>query len=64
MKHFLVFILLLVSNAIFACGFYPYGDEVRFSFFDPLSFKYFLYADFNYSSGSFSPNEKSIEAIR
>lgn len=64
MKHFLVFILLLVSNAIFACGFYPYGDEVRFSFLDPLSFKYFLYADFNYSSGSFSPDEKSIEAIK
>lgn len=63
MKHFLVFILLLVSNAIFACGFYPYGDELRFSFLDPFSFKYDLYADFNYSSSSFSPNDKSIQAI-
>lgn len=57
MKNFLAFILLLVSNAIFACGFYPYREDVRFSFFNPLNFKYDSYSDFNYSTYSFSINQ-------
>ncbi|KFF06137.1 hypothetical protein [Flavobacterium reichenbachii] len=57
MKHFLVFILILVSNSIFACGFYPYAEDVRFSFFNPSNFKYRWYSDFNYSSLSFSVNQ-------
>jgi len=61
MKHYLLFILILVSNAIFACGFYPFGEELRFSFLNPASFKYYLYSDFNYSSDSFSPRENSAE---
>lgn len=60
MKHYLVFILVLVSNAIFACGFYPYGEDLRFSFFDPLNFRYYTYSDFNYSSNSFSISEKPV----
>ncbi|MWB96485.1 hypothetical protein GON26_19140 [Flavobacterium sp. GA093] len=60
MKHFLIFIVTLVSNAIFSCGFYPSGEDLRYSFLDPLHFKYYSYSDFNYSSNSFSPSEDSI----
>jgi hypothetical protein len=63
MKNFLVFILILVSNVIFACGFYPYGEDVRFVFLDPYSFKYYSYSDFNYSSNYFSPRENSSDEV-
>lgn len=61
MKHCLVFILILVSNTIFACGFYPEGEDVRFSFFNPWNFKYNSYSNFHYSSNSFGPNEKLLD---
>lgn len=57
MRNFLVFIVILASNAIFACGFYPYGEDLRFSFFNPINFKYYSYSEFNYSSNLFSPND-------
>ncbi|MDR6761687.1 hypothetical protein J2Y38_001896 [Flavobacterium sp. 2755] len=63
MKHFLVFILILASNAIFACGFYPYGEDVRFSFFNPENFNYYWYSGFDYSSDSFCPNQKFADGI-
>lgn len=55
MKNFLLFILILVSKPLFACGFYPYGEELRFSFFNPNVFRYYGYSEFNYSSDSFKP---------
>jgi len=61
MKNFLVFILILASNTIFACGFYPFGEELRYSFFNPLNFKYHSYSTFNYSYDAFSPNEERVE---
>jgi len=56
MKNCLVFILILVSKSLFACGFYPYGEELRFSFFDPEIAGYRSYSEFYYSANSFEPN--------
>ncbi|MFD1603164.1 hypothetical protein ACFSJW_06310 [Flavobacterium artemisiae] len=58
MKSFLVSILILASNVIFACGFYPTGEDIRFSFFNPSIFNLYSYSDFYYSTYSFSVNEK------
>lgn len=46
MKKFLLFILVFLTSklTLFSCGFSPYGEEVRFSFFLP---DYFSYQDFN-----------------
>lgn len=55
MKNFLVFILILVSKSLFACGFYPYGEELRFSFFRMADVRYYSYAEFDYSANSFTP---------
>ncbi|SFD62566.1 hypothetical protein [Flavobacterium phragmitis] len=63
MKHFLVFIVILASNAIFACGFYPYGEDVRFSFFNPENFNYYWYSGFDYSSDLFWSNQKLADGI-
>ncbi|HKC68906.1 MAG TPA: hypothetical protein VKG26_11800 [Bacteroidia bacterium] len=53
MKNFLLFILILVSKIIQACGFYPYGEDTRFSLFNPQLFGFHSYSDFYYSSNSF-----------
>jgi hypothetical protein len=54
MKRFQVFILLLlssVSSGLYACGYYPYGEDVRFCFFTPYSFGFDEgYRHFNYTS--------------
>ncbi|TGD59221.1 hypothetical protein [Flavobacterium humi] len=55
MKNFLVFILILASKSIFACGFYPYGEELRYSFLNPDVFEYYGFASFNYSANTFEP---------
>lgn len=55
MKKFLVFLALLGSKALFACGFYPYGEELRFCLFSPYNFDFGHYSGFNYSSAFFSP---------
>jgi hypothetical protein len=57
MKKFLGFIALLASNSFFACGFYPYGEELRFSFFNPDLMGYHAYSEFYYSANSFMPGE-------
>lgn len=55
MKKLLVFILILASKGALACGFYPEGEEIRFSFLDPNIFGYYSFKTFNYSSASFYP---------
>lgn len=55
MKNFLVFILILVTKPLFACGFYPFGEELRFSFFRLAESRYYSYAEFNYSANTFGP---------
>ncbi|MCT2561519.1 hypothetical protein [Chryseobacterium herbae] len=57
MKKLAVFIAILLSNIIWACGFYPYGESVRFCFLNPAHFPYGNYASFNYSSLGFSQND-------
>jgi hypothetical protein len=56
MKRLIVFILLLVINIPlkgFACYFYPYGEDIRFSIFNPDNFKYDGFRIYNYTSTYF-----------
>ncbi|MDV6170383.1 hypothetical protein R1T16_18250 [Flavobacterium sp. DG1-102-2] len=54
MKHLLVFTVLLANSFLFklnACGFYPWGEEVRFCYLKPKSFNFDDgYNYFNYTS--------------
>lgn len=50
MKKLIVFILLLVTSFSFACGFYPYGEEVRMSFLKDSHFNCQSFDGFHYSS--------------
>ncbi|WP_269235176.1 hypothetical protein [Flavobacterium flavigenum] len=60
MKNFLLFIAILVNNSIFACGFYPFGEDIRYSFLSPANFNYYSYSEFNYSSNTFYPNANGV----
>jgi len=53
MRHFLLFTLILAVKNLGACGFFPYGEDTRISIFNPRSFGYYQYTEFNYSSNSF-----------
>ncbi|WP_162128333.1 hypothetical protein [Flavobacterium phycosphaerae] len=55
MKKFPAFLLILANNALFACGFYPSGEDLRFSFFHAKCFGYPMYSEFYYSANLFSP---------
>lgn len=61
MKRSAIFIATLLSNLFFACGFYPYGDDVRFYFLDPDKFSYQEYRSFYYSSLYFGYNNDGEE---
>src|SRR3954464_11057964 len=59
MKRLLLFILILLSNSgiAFSCGYYPYGEEVRFSMYK-LNFSDFKeFEIFQYSSNYFMPDD-------
>ena len=62
MKRLTVFILLLLSNFplnLNACGFYPWGEEVRFCFLKPRHFGYDEgYSYFNYTSDWYDYNRR------
>ena len=65
MKKLIVFILLLVNSYSFACGFYPYGEDVRMSFlrsshFNCQLFKGFYYSSYTYSDPSIDFNKLGI----
>jgi hypothetical protein len=55
MKRLIIFILILASSlvAVLACSFYPYGDDIRFTIFNPTNFKYADFYNFNYTSKFF-----------
>ncbi len=53
MRNFLLFILISASKIIYACGFYPYGEDTRISLFNPHAFGFYQYSGFYYSSNSF-----------
>ncbi|KAF2516480.1 hypothetical protein [Flavobacterium foetidum] len=52
MKRFLVFTALLVSSCFysFACGYSPYGEDVRYCLFKPDYFNYYQYKSFFYNA--------------
>lgn len=51
MKKFLVFIVLLVSSfKSLACGYSPYGEDIRYCLFKPEYFKYSRYKAFYYNA--------------
>lgn len=52
MKKFLVFIVLLASSCYqsFACGYSPYGEDVRYCIFRPNYFNYAQYKSFYYNA--------------
>lgn len=59
MKHLLLFILILLNSSVFACGFYPFGEETRFSLINPRFFDFRDYAEFYYSVNTFAPSNGS-----
>ncbi len=54
MRNYFLFILISLSNSIYSCGFYPYGEDTRISIFNPKTFGFESFSHFNYSSNSFS----------
>jgi hypothetical protein len=52
MKKFLVFTVLLLSNfsTSFACGYSPYGEDIRYSLLKPEYFNYYNYKAFYYNA--------------
>ena len=52
MKNYLVFTILLLSNVskIIACGYTPYGEDVRYCLFKPQYFQYRDYYAFYYNA--------------
>ena len=63
MKKLLVYILLLASNISSACGFYPYGEDVRMSFLHYSLFNCKSFDGFHYSSNSYYDPSSSNEYL-
>lgn len=59
MKKLNLFILVLLNSSIaaHACGFYPYGDELRFCFFKPQYYGHKTFSEFYYSANYFEPKD-------
>lgn len=56
MKRLLVFTILLVISCTskgFCCYFYPYGEDIRYSVFNPDNFNFDGYRIYNYTSSYF-----------
>ena len=64
MKRLAVFIAVLLSSIITACGYYPYGEDLRFSFLNPKNFPYRNYASFYYSALGFTAEPEVGADIR
>ncbi|MDB5258677.1 MAG: hypothetical protein JWM14_3372 [Chitinophagaceae bacterium] len=60
MKHYLHSILILLASCCqaLACGFYPYGEDIRFSMYKPDVHLFRDYAAFYYSAHYFEPVEE------
>ncbi|MCG9791055.1 hypothetical protein [Flavobacterium algicola] len=61
MKKFLVFTALLISSLqqVAACGYSPYGEDVRYCLFLPSYFDYQDFAAFNYNANLYSDSSAS-----
>ncbi|MEN9639774.1 MAG: hypothetical protein RLZZ262_1643 [Bacteroidota bacterium] len=66
MRNCLLFILILASSRVFACGFTPYGEETRFYLFLPSVFENETYSCFEFSTHEYYQPEDytSEEFIR
>lgn len=55
MKKLMLFIIVSLNNTILslACGYYPMGEDIRFSLFYPKYFRYSGFSNFNYNSHLF-----------
>src|SRR5215813_5525606 len=62
MQKLVIFTAILLSSLISACGFYPYGEDVRFHFLNPDYFSYQKYNSFYYSSLSFGDHSYYSDA--
>ncbi|MBD3906689.1 hypothetical protein NAL32_18625 [Chryseobacterium sp. Ch-15] len=60
MKKLAIFTAILLSSIFSACGFYPYGEDIRFYFLNPNNFSYQAYSPFYYSSLSFEQDSDLI----
>lgn len=63
MKNLHVFTLLFVTSfsaSVSACGYYPYGEDIRFCFTHPTNFGYRGFSEFNYTSWNFYPNTEGV----
>ena len=62
MKKFLLSITILLSSLpqLIACGYSPYGEDVRYSLFNPDYFNYKAYSHFNYDGNAieYRPNSE------
>ncbi len=68
MKKFLLFTILLLSSIyqLFACGYSPYGEYIRYSLTQPTVFGYDPYHSFNYSANRYtyvSSNEPTTNVL-
>ena len=55
MKKLIAFIILLLSSQIklYSCGYTPYGEDIRYSMFNPENFEYHDFRAFYYNSNLF-----------
>ncbi|NHN26924.1 hypothetical protein FIA58_014665 [Flavobacterium jejuense] len=66
MKKWQLFILFLITNistSVLGCGYYPYGEDIRFCFSRPEHFNMYGFSEFNYSSDLFYPNEDKYKSL-
>lgn len=61
MKNYLLFSILLVSSSLFACGYSPFGEDVRYCLFKPTYFNYGNYKMFYYNANRFGFDEDRYE---
>ncbi len=62
MKILLLFTCFLLNNVSYSCGYYPYGEDIRFSLMNPLVFGYRDYQPYNYTASLLYPDENIGEA--
>ncbi|MFL9833840.1 hypothetical protein [Chryseobacterium terrae] len=60
MKKLAIFTATLLSSIFSACGFYPYGEDLRFSFLNQNNFSFQSYSSFYYSALSFEQERNLI----
>lgn len=53
MRNYLLFTILLLSSKAFACGYSPFGEDVRYCLFHPTYFSFENYRMFNYNANLF-----------